>query len=257
MFPAKRHLALVQLLHSRSQMTVDDLSSHFGVSPDTMRRDLDLLASHGLLKRTRGGASTLDNLVSQDSPFFERMSTRVPEKKRIAQAASHLIGDRETLLLNGGSTARLFAIELSSRRNLTIVTNNLTLPPILSAESVPDVYLVGGKYRTDAQVTLGPVTSVSIGRITVDSAVIGIEGITVKGGLTTTLLEEASMILAMMDAARRTIVLADASKLGRSAFAQVAPLERIDILVTDEKPPNDLFHALKEARVQLIMAAEA
>jgi DeoR family fructose operon transcriptional repressor len=256
-FPAKRHLALVQLVHTRSHMTVDDLSSHFGVSPDTVRRNLDLLASQGLLKRTHGGATTTDNLVNQDSTFIQRMSTRVPAKKRIAQAASHLIGDRETLLLNGGSTTRLFAIELSSRRNLTIVTNNLTLPPILSAESVRDVYLIGGKYRGDAQVTIGPVSFVSTGSITVDCAVIGIGGITVKEGLTTTLLEEASMILGMMDAARRTIVLADASKLGRSAFAQVAPLERIGILVTDEEPPKNLVHALKEARVDLIIAAEA
>src|SRR5258707_6663156 len=256
-FPAKRQLALLQLVHTRGQMTVNVLSSHFGVSLDTLRRDLDLLASQGLLERTRGGAIAMDNLVNQDSTFIQRMSTRVPAKNRIARAASHLIRDGETLPLNGGSTTRLFAIELGSRRNLTIVTNSLTLPPTLLVESVRDVYLLGGKYRGDAQVTIGPVSFVSIGSITVDCAVIGIGGITVKEGLTTTLLEEAPMILAMIDAARRTIVLADASKLGRRAFAQVAPLERIGILVTDEKPPNDLVHALKEARVELIIAAEA
>jgi DeoR/GlpR family transcriptional regulator of sugar metabolism len=254
--PAKRHLELVELVRARGQMTVNELSSHFGVSGDTVRRDLDLLASRGLLKRTHGGAVAMDNLVHQDSTFMQRMSTRIPEKRRIARAASQLISDGETLLINGGSTTRLFAAELSSRRNLTIVTNNFTVPTTLAVECVRDVYVLGGQYKGDAQVTIGPVGFVSAGSITVDSAVIGIGGITVQEGLTTTVLEEASVILGMINAARRTIVLADASKLGHSTFAQIAPLERIGTLVTDEEPPSDLAQALKEARVELIIAPE-
>src|SRR5215469_17249874 len=91
--PAKRHLELVQLVRTRGQVTVNELSSHFEVSGDTVRRDLDLLASQGLLKRTHGGAVAMDNLVHQDSTFMQRMSTRVPAKKRIARAASQLIAD--------------------------------------------------------------------------------------------------------------------------------------------------------------------
>src|SRR6476646_7834090 len=118
--PAKRHLELVQLIRARGQMTVNDLASHFAVSGDTVRRDLDLLAGQGLLKRTHGGAVAMDNLVHQDSTFMQRMNTRVSAKKRIARAACQLIRDGETLVLNGGSTTRLFAAELSERRNLTI-----------------------------------------------------------------------------------------------------------------------------------------
>jgi len=252
--PAKRHLELVELVRARGQMTVNELSSHFAVSGDTVRRDLDLLASQGLLKRTHGGAVAMDNLVHQDSTFMQRMSTRVPAKTRIARAACQLIRDGETLVLNGGSTTRLFAAELSDRRNLTIVTNNLTVPTTLAAECVRDVYILGGQYKGDAQVTVGPVGFVSAASITVDSAVIGVGGITIKEGLTTTVLEEASTILGMINVARRTIVLADASKLGHSTFAQIAPLERIDTLVTDEEPPGELAQALKEARVELIIA---
>jgi DeoR family transcriptional regulator, fructose operon transcriptional repressor len=253
--PAKRHLELVELVRASGQMTVNELSNHFGVSSDTIRRDLDLLANQGLLKRTHGGAVAMDNLVQQDSTFMQRMSTRVSAKKRIARAASQLISDGETLLLNGGSTTRLFAAELSSKRNLTIVTNNLTVPTTLAAKCVRDVYVLGGRYKEDAQVTIGPVGFVSAGTITVDSAVIGVGGITAEG-LTTTVLEEASVILGMINAARRTIVLADASKLGHSTFAQIAPLERIGTLVTDEEPPGDLAQALKEARIDLIIAPE-
>jgi DeoR family transcriptional regulator, fructose operon transcriptional repressor len=254
--PAKRHLELVELVRARGQMTVNELSSHFGVSGDTVRRDLDLLANQGLLKRTHGGAVAMDNLVHQDSTFMQRMSTRVPAKRRIARAASQLIGDGETLLLNGGSTTRFFAAELGSRRNLTIVTNNLTIPTTLPSECFRDVYILGGQYKGDAQVTIGGVGFVAAASITVDTAVIGIGGITVKEGLTTTVLEEASMISGMINAARRTIVLADASKLGHSAFAHIAPLARIHVLVTDEEPPSDLAQALNEARIKLIVAPE-
>ena len=180
--PAKRHLELVELVRARGQVTVNELSTYFGVSGDTVRRDLDLLASQGLLKRTHGGAIAMDKLVHQDSTFTQRMSTRIPAKKRIARAACQLISDGETLVLNGGSTTRLFAAELSDRRNLTIVTNNLTIPTTLAAECVRDIYILGGQYKGDAQVTVGPVGFVSAASITVDSAVIGVGGITNKRG---------------------------------------------------------------------------
>src|SRR6202521_5982482 len=106
--PAKRHLELLELVRARGQMTVNELSSHFGVSGDTVRRDLDLLASQGILKRTHGGAVAMDNLVHQDSTFMQRMSTRIPAKKRIAQAAGQLIRDAENLVRKGGSMPRHF-----------------------------------------------------------------------------------------------------------------------------------------------------
>jgi DeoR family transcriptional regulator, fructose operon transcriptional repressor len=254
--PAKRHLELVELIRVRGQMTVNELAGHFAVSGDTVRRDLDLLSSQGLLKRTHGGAVAMDQPVHQDSTFAQRMSTRVPAKRRIARAANRLIGDGETLLINGGSTTRFFAAEMVNKRNLTIVTNNLGIPATLPVDCFSNIYLLGGQYKGDAQVTVGPVGFVSAGGISVDSAVIGVGGITVREGLTTTVLEECSMILAMINAARRTIVLADASKFGHSSFAHIVPLGRIQILVTDEAPPNDLAQALEEARVEVIVAPE-
>ena len=103
---------------------------------------------------------------------------------------------------------------------------------------------------------MGPVLTSGVS-ITVDSAIIGVGGITVREGLTTTVLEEAIMIAAMMAAARRTIVLADASKLGQRVFAHIAPLDRIQVLVTDEEPPPDLREALNAARVNVIVVPES
>ena len=139
-------------------------------------------------------------------------------KRRIARAASRLIGNGETLLINGGSTTKFFAAELAEKRNLTVVTNNLGIPATLPPDCFSNVYILGGEYKGDAQVTVGPVGFVSAASISVDSAVIGVGGVTVKEGLTTTVLEECSMILAMINAARRTIVLADCFEIRPQLF---------------------------------------
>ena len=251
--PAKRHAELLQLLQSRGQMSVRELAAHFEISDDTVRRDLDLLAGQSLLTRTHGGAVALTALVHRDSTFMQRMGTRTEEKRRIANAATELIEDGETLLINGGSTTRLFAAQLR-RRNLTVVTNNLSVPGALSAEVTRDVYLVGGQYKEDAQVTIGPVAASGI-PISVDTAVIGVGGITAREGLTTTVLEEASMIASMINVARRTIVLADASKLGNCSFAHIGPLSSMQILISNTSPDEELTRALAEAKVQFILAS--
>jgi DeoR/GlpR family transcriptional regulator of sugar metabolism len=250
--PAQRQSELVKLLEIKGQMSVSDISDYFAVSEDTVRRDLDALAQRGALTRTHGGAVTITTLVHRDSPFLQRLNTRTAEKQRIAKAAAALIGDGETLLINGGSTTRLFAAELN-QQYLTVVTNNLSIPGVLPTELTRDVYVMGGQLRPEAQVTIGPIVASGI-QISVDSAIIGVGGVTAREGLTTTVLEEASMIAAMMGAARRAIVLADSSKLGKHSFAQIAGLSAMQILVTDAEPAEELAAALKEAGVQLIVA---
>ena len=252
--PARRRSELVRLARSRGQVTIAELMEMFDVSADTVRRDLDLLAERRLLTRTHGGAVATDDLVTRDAPLTERLTTRKAAKDRIAQAAVALVSDGETLIINGGSTTRAFAAGLGVRRNLTVVTNNLGIPPALSGEAVRDVYILGGQYRAEAQVTIGEVGFGSVTGISADTAVIGVGGLSAAGGLSTTILAEAGIIAAMIAAARRTIVLADSSKCGHDSFAQIAPLARIDTLVTDAAPAVDLGRALEEAGVDLVIA---
>src|SRR5262245_34864499 len=118
--PSRRRTELVRLVRSRGQVTVTELAALFDVSLDTIRRDLDLLASRGLLARTHGGAVPVDDLAMHDTPFAERLNAHKTAKTRIGQAAAALISDGETLILNGGSTTRAVATELAGRRNLTV-----------------------------------------------------------------------------------------------------------------------------------------
>ena len=248
----RRHEEL-QLVEAKGQISVEELARHFDVSDDTIRRDLQELERRKLLLRTHGGAVSAALLVHRATPFLTRANANADAKAQIGRAAAQLISDGETLIINGGSTTFAFAAGLGPRRNLTIVTNNVTMLSVLPTEAVESVYVLGGEFNRNLGSTVGVVGFAS-GNISVDTAVLGMTGLTAAGGLSTTLLEEAPMMARMITSARRTIVVADASKFGFNAFAQVAPLNAIDILVTDADPPADLRQALSQANVEIILA---
>ncbi len=251
--PAKRRSDIARLAKQLGQITVTDMSARFEVSLDTIRRDLDMLADQGLILRTHGGAVPSESMATADSPFEQRISARQDAKERIGRAAAKLIAPGETLIVNGGSTAVAFAASLGGLTRLTIVTNNLGLPSAFSVSAVANLYLLGGEIRSGAQITLGPVGFVGTRQIAADTAVIGIGGIT-EDGCSTSRIEEATMIAAMIAAARRTIVIADSTKFGRTGFAVVAPLDHIDVFVTDAEPSGKLREALDAAGVRLVIA---
>jgi DeoR/GlpR family transcriptional regulator of sugar metabolism len=253
--PARRHQELLQLLAAKGQLTVDELAEHFGVSDDTIRRDLQILEQRKMVLRKHGGAVSTDFLVHRETSFSLRGQAQAAAKSRIGKAAAELISDGETLVVNGGSTTFVFATSLGLRRNLTIVTNNLAIPPVLPPEAIQEVYVLGGQYRVNLVSTIGSVGFRS-GDISVDTAVLGVSGITAEKGIATTILEETSMLASMISSAGRTIVLADASKLGRPAFGQIAPLKAVNILVTDSAPSGDLAEALAEAEVEVVVASD-
>jgi DeoR family glycerol-3-phosphate regulon repressor/DeoR family fructose operon transcriptional repressor len=251
--PAKRRSDIARLAKQLGQITVTDMSARFEVSLDTIRRDLDLLADQGLILRTHGGAVPSESMATADSPFEQRISARQDAKERIGRAAAKLIAPGETLIVNGGSTAVAFAASLGDLARLTIVTNNLGLPSAVPVNAVANLYLLGGEIRSGARITLGPVGFVGTRQIAADTAVIGMGGIT-EEGCSTSRIEEATMMAAMIAAARRTIVIADSTKFGRTGFAVVAPLDQVDVLVTDSEPSGKLRDALDAAGVRLVIA---
>jgi DeoR/GlpR family transcriptional regulator of sugar metabolism len=251
--PARRRFEMIRLARRQGQLSVTELSSQFGVSPDTIRRDLDLLSVRGLVRRTHGGAVPADNIVQSESPFSQRINLRTAEKTRIAQCAAALIQNGENLIINGGSTARIFAFELAGKKNLTVVTNALGIPASLPGQAVRDIFVLGGEYRAESHITVGSIACRGLTGVNVDSAILGVGGVT-KDGLFAKLLQEATMTGSMIAAARRTIILADSTKFGQKLFGHIASLGQIDILVTDAEPPKNISEALEESRVQVLVA---
>ena len=204
----------------------------------------------GFVRRTHGGAVPADYLVQGGSSSAQRNGSRIAEKTRIAQCASELIEDGESVILNGGSTTRLFAFELGGKKDLTVVTNSLGIPAARPCWAVRDIVVLGGEYRAESHITVG---SVAFSGAIAVSAVLGVGGIT-QDGIFAELLQDATMTASMIAAARRTIVLADSAKFNHKLLGHIASLEQIDILVTDAEPPRDLFGALEELEIQVLVA---
>lgn len=251
--PARRRFELIRLAQRQGQLSVAELSSQFGVSADTIRRDLDLLSLRGFVRRTHGGAVPADYLFQGGSSSAQRIGAQIAEKTRIARCASELVQDGESLILNGGSTTRLFAFELAGKKDLTVVTNALGIPAALPRQAVRDIVVLGGEYRAESQITVGSVAFCGAIAVSADSAILGVGGLT-KDGLYAGLLQDATMTASMIGAARRTIILADSTKFNRKLLGHIASLEQIDILVTDAEPPGDLFSALEELEIQVLVA---
>ncbi|ALN75438.1 DeoR/GlpR family DNA-binding transcription regulator [Aureimonas sp. AU20] len=249
--PARRRANMLELIGRDGSVSVPDLAERFAVSLDTVRRDLDHLARSGALVRAHGGALR----VSQGDPLkplADRVLDQSSEKAAIAKLCAKQVRNGETLMLNGGSTTLLVAEALADHAQTVVFTNNLALPASLAPGHFAALHVLGGEYRALTRVSVGPLLFANSERINIDTAIIGVRAIHADNGILTSDLAEASMIADMMALARRTIVVADASKFGQYAFATIAPLSAIDILVTDRAPDGALAEALRGADVSVV-----
>ncbi len=254
--PAGRKAQLAEYVAETGQVTVGALAERFGVSIDTIRRDLDQLSADGVLVRTYGGAVSQSTLSRVDRTVDVRLNMEAREKEKIAVLAASLIEDGSTIMINSGTTTLAVARNLRNHRDLTVATNSLLVPPALPPSAVRDVYVFGGAFRTLTLATVGPVSFRAAGGseldISCDLALIGVGAVSAVGGYTTSNLAEATMMREMISRATRVAILADSSKFGRRLFAQVCELGNADYLVTDSIPPPDLVEALADNGVKLV-----
>ncbi len=254
--PAGRKAQLAAYVAEAGEVTVGALAERFGVSIDTIRRDLDKLSADGVLVRTYGGAVSQSSLSPVDRAVDVRLNLQEPEKEKIAALAASLVQDGSTIMINGGTTTLALARNLRSHRDLTVATNNLLVPPALAPSAVRDLYVFGGAVRPLTLATVGPVSFRVAGGSELDAscdlALIGVGAVSAVAGYTTSNIAEAAMMREMISRAARVAILADSSKFGRRLLAQVSELGSTDYLVTDSTPPPDLLQALAENDVDLI-----
>jgi DeoR family fructose operon transcriptional repressor len=254
--PAGRKAQLAAYVAETGQVTVSALAERFGVSIDTIRRDLDQLSADGVLIRTYGGAVSLSTVSRVDRAVDVRLNMQEREKEKIGALAAALVEDGSTIMINGGTTTLAVARNLRNHRDLTVATNNLLVPPALPPSAIHEVYVFGGAVRSVTLATIGPVSFRVAGGseldISCDLALIGVGAISPVAGYTTSNLAEAAMMREMISRAARVAIVADSSKFGRRLFAQVSELGSADYLVTDATPPPDLLDALTEHEVQII-----
>lgn len=259
--PAGRQAELATFVIDAGQVTVSELADRFGVSSDTVRRDLDQLDADGVLIRTHGGAVSAASRPRPDPALSIRQRLHTDEKEAIGKAAARLVQDDFIVMINAGTTTLALARHLRDHRGLTIATNNLLLPSEISPDVFRDLYMFGGSVRAVTQATTGPVRfhSGADGARTdvrADLALIAVGAVSVDGISYTSNLGDAVMMAEMMQRSARVAVLADSSKFGRRLFAQVAEAADIDYLVTDQLPPDELARTLKRDGVQVVLPKE-
>lgn len=259
--PAGRKAQLAAYVAETGQVTVGELAERFGVSIDTVRRDLDQLSADGVLVRTYGGAVSLSTVSRTDRAVDQRLTIQEQEKEKIAALAATLVQDGSTIMINGGTTTLALARNLRQHRDLTVATNNLLVPAALPPSAIRDIYVFGGAVRSLTLATIGPVSFRATGGtdldISCDLALIGVGAVAADAGYTTSNLAEAAMMQEMISRAGRVAILADSTKFGRRLFAQVSELAAADYLITDATPPDDLRDALAANEVELITPAAA
>jgi DeoR family fructose operon transcriptional repressor len=251
MFTEERQRGILTYLNEQKRASVAELSERFGVSASTIRRDLQELEEAGMLKRTHGGAISLEHVAFE--PTFQEKEDRFrEEKRRIAVQAASMIREGETVLLDAGTTTLALARELVGFQRLTVVTNSVFVLRELSGVSAIELICVGGMVRGRTQSMVGPVAERMLETIRVDKAFIGTNGIDPDEGLTTPNLLEAQVKQAMIRAARHVILLSESEKAGNVTFARFAPVEAIDAWITDKGVPEAFVKRITEKGVRVI-----
>ncbi|MEW2165671.1 DeoR/GlpR family DNA-binding transcription regulator [Streptomyces sp. NPDC007084] len=249
--PQRRQAVLARLRH-RGTVNVQELSDLLRISPSTVRRDLRDLELRGMLRRVHGGATVLDGTTEPEQP--QRAGTHLEEKGRIAEAALRLITDNSTVLISGGTTTETLAARLGDRRGLTVVTNALPIAQVLSATATVDVIVLGGVLRHREQSLLGHLAERALSELQIDQIFTSAFGLDADAGLTGAHVDEAQTDRALLAAARRIVVLADESKLGRRGPVRLAPLDQVSTLVTDAAPHHPVCSALRHRGSDIVSA---
>lgn len=232
LYAAQRQEAILRLAREHGRVEVAALAQSFDVTTETVRRDLSDLQRRRLLRRVHGGAILWDD--DGFEPLLARRDTRnVDQKRRIAAAAAEELPPEGVVLLDSGSTTATLARCIPPDRQLTVVTNSVLNAQLLAEHRGVEVVVLGGGLDRKTLAMVDEQTVEAIRDLTVDTLVLGTDGISPARGLTTPYRSQAAVKRAMIGAARHVIAVADASKLDQDHFVRFAACDQIDTLITD------------------------
>ncbi|HEY5397955.1 MAG TPA: DeoR/GlpR family DNA-binding transcription regulator [Trebonia sp.] len=252
---------LLELLATAGQLQVEDAAKALNVSPATVRRDFDELAEQQMLTRIRGGA--IAQGVNYDLPLRYKTERHPSEKQRIGRLAASMVRAGEVVGLNGGTTTTEVARALATRPDLssgvpapavTVVTNALNIATELAVRQHIKIVTTGGVARPQSYELTGPLATGVLEQVTLDVAILGVDGIDSATGATAHHEGEASINRLMGRQARRVVIVADSSKVGRRAFARICGLADIEVLVTDAGISAEETALLEHAGVDVVIA---
>ncbi|MBU0723915.1 MAG: DeoR/GlpR family DNA-binding transcription regulator [Alphaproteobacteria bacterium] len=248
---SSRQSDIIALIRHQGFQTIEALASHFQVTPQTIRRDVNNLCDANILRRRHGGAELLG---VTNASYESRRVTNLQAKRRIGAAVAALIPSHSSVLFGIGTTPEQVALAMGSQEDLTVITNNLNIATAMSANGSSRILLPGGTLRLPDRDLLGPQTEALFRSFRADFGVYGVGGIDLDGTLLDFDRDEVAAREAIRESCRTSILVADTSKIGRIAPAQGGFLWDADIIVMDSAPSEPLAGLLTASPSRLIIA---
>jgi DeoR/GlpR family transcriptional regulator of sugar metabolism len=248
----ERHKEILNMIHHNKRVSVTDICDRFLISEATARRDLEYMDEHGMIKRVYGGAIAPE-APTLEFPMIDRQDINIDQKRLIGEAAAKLIRNGETIFLGSGTTVLEVARALVNHSGLTVITNSL---PILNTLSKTDNHIIGlgGELRTSELSFIGHVTQQAITEFRADKVIIGTPAISLEHGLTHEFMPETMTDRAVLKISSCVIVVADHTKFGRVATSFLAPIEKVNTVVTDGEIEIQLVESIEERGVKVVVA---
>lgn len=252
MLIGERWQYILSLVHREGRVLVSELSESLGISPISIRKDLDHLESQGLVQRTHGGALSPQSSTMLDPSLKEKERYQIKEKQRIAAAAIKLVKEGECVLLDSGTTVTAIARALREFSNLTIVTNAVNIAAELS-DTAFEIILTGGTLRKNSFSLVGPMAEDMLTQIRADILFLAVDGFDTRIGITTPNILESRVNRAMVNASRRVVAVCDSTKFSRSSMALIVPPSAIHTVITDDQISKETADTLRDAGVEVII----
>lgn len=248
-----RQSDILELVKEQGFVATDQLVERFGVTPQTIRRDINILCGKDLLQRFHGGAGQAKS--TENEPYSNRLNALSSAKHDIGKAAADHIPNGSSLFLNIGTTTEMVARALLDHKNLRIVTNNLNIATILSQNDSFEIMIAGGQLRGKDGGIVGPATTDFIKQFRLDYGVIGVSGIEEDGSLVDFDYQETRNAQAIIVHSKEVMLVADHSKFGRRAMTSFGHISDIDMIFTDEPPNQHYANMLREHDVNMQICA--
>ncbi len=250
---APRHTHLLDVVRAHGPQTIEALAERFGVTLQTVRRDVQRLADAGLLSRFHGGVR-LPGSTTENIAYRQRQAMESEAKARIAKTIAQRVPHGCSLMLNIGTTIEAVARELLQHRGLRVITNNLHVAALLSTNPDCELIVAGGQVRGADQGIVGEATVEFMRQFKVDIGLIGISGIEADGTLRDFDYREVKVARTIIGQSREVWLAADHSKFNRPAMVELARLDDVDRVFTDAPPPPPFDSLLAQGDVECVVA---
>lgn len=251
----ERKIKIIELLQEEGVVKVNELMKLFGVSIETIRRDLENLEQSGILTRVYGGAIP-NQPIATEPTYATREVKNFMQKKKIGEVAIEQVKDEDVIGIDIGTTTLAFAKALVGKRKVTVITNSMKIALVLSEDPNIRVIMVGGEVRYGDTAVSGTLAINNAAQFITDKYFLGLGGLTVARGVTDYHLEESNLRKVMIKNTQKLIALADHSKMGAVAMNKVCDLNQIDVLITDFRLDELLLKELKKENINIITTEE-